>query len=505
VGQVEAVQSADVAFEKMSDSAELLSLSVEAGSVVTAGQVLATIDATPYQQALDEATTALQAAEETVADLETPPTDLEIAQGDLAVSQAEVQLQAAVSAYDDLANPDIASLKVDVERAKLALAQAEATVADLEDGSSTADQMARLREADSEAYAVYYEWANKAHSDSDEVYNDQLTVLYNKMMNAQDALVTAELEAKISLLQAQMTVRQDEAALAEAQEALAEAQAGGDALTLAQAKLAVQNAQVALQQAQLTRTQLSEGADATTLATAQANLAKQQLAVSDAQAALDGTTLVSPFDATILETYVSTGDQVSANTSILSLANLNSLQVVASIDETTIRQVSAGQSATISFDAYPDQTFQGTVLSVPLQGSLQGDVTVYEVSLSLSGADDLDLLVGMTANVDIETGLATDALLVPTLAVQKVNGAYQVSVPNTTDPNGDPETIPVEIGVSNGTYTQIVKGLNAGDQVIVTLDTSSTESTLQGMGGPGGDMGSPPSGSPPSLPGGANQ
>jgi multidrug efflux pump subunit AcrA (membrane-fusion protein) len=130
-------------------------------------------------------------------------------------------------------------------------------------------------------------------------------------------------------------------------------------------------------------------------------------------------------------------------------------------------------------------------------------VTVYEVPLSLSGAEELDLLVGMTANVEIEVGQASDALLVPTLALVKANGGYQVLVPNTTDPAGDPETVPVQIGLSNGTYTQIAKGLNAGDQVIVQLDSTNSSGSFQDMDGPGGMMGVPPSGSPPSPPSGA--
>ncbi|MFN2183452.1 MAG: efflux RND transporter periplasmic adaptor subunit, partial [Anaerolineae bacterium] len=160
-------------------------------------------------------------------------------------------------------------------------------------------------------------------------------------------------------------------------------------------------------------------------------------------------------------------------------------QVVASVDETTIRQVSAGQQASISFDAYPNQTFEGEVLSVPLYGTLQGGVTVYDVPLSLTGAEALNLLVGMTANVNIEVGHVTDALLVPTLALQKVSGSYQVSVPNTLDPAGVPETVPVQIGLSNGTYTQIVKGLIAGDQVIVQLDTTQSSGGFSASGSNG--------------------
>ena len=70
-----------------------------------------------------------------------------------------------------------------------------------------------------------------------------------------------------------------------------------------------------------------------------------------------------------------------------------------------------------------------------------------------------------------------DALLVPTIALQQSNNLYQVLVPNTTDPAGEPETVPVEIGLSDGTYTQITKGLNLGDQVLVEVSTSASDET----------------------------
>ncbi len=132
-----------------------------------------------------------------------------------------------------------------------------------------------------------------------------------------------------------------------------------------------------MQTAQEARTELGEGADASDLATAQAAVDKKQLAVSDAEAALAGTKLVAPFDGTILNTNVSEGDRVAPNTTILTLADMNTLQVVTSIDETMIRQISTGQTATITFDAFPGQTFTGAVLEVPMQGTLQGDVMVY--------------------------------------------------------------------------------------------------------------------------------
>jgi multidrug efflux pump subunit AcrA (membrane-fusion protein) len=83
VGDLDAVQRADLSFEKMKGTAELLTLDVAAGNTVKAGQVLATIDAASYQQALDQARSDLQAAEEKLADLQAPADAQDIAEADV--------------------------------------------------------------------------------------------------------------------------------------------------------------------------------------------------------------------------------------------------------------------------------------------------------------------------------------------------------------------------------------------------------------------------------------
>ena len=442
------------------------------------------------------------AAEETLADLKTPATVLQIAQADVAVSKAKVQIQKAQDALDDLVNPDIPSLESAVASAKSALAKAQANVLAQEQNAAAKTQLNKLIYAESTPTAEYTRLASETYSD--DYYRDRLELAYNKMMDTQDARVTYQLDSQSSTLQAQMTLRKAQTTLADAQEALAVAKAGGDKLALAQAKVAMHEAEVSLQAAQEARQELDAGADATDIATAQAAVDKKRLAVTDAEAALAGTQLVAPFDGTVLETKVSEGDQVTANTAILTLANLQTMQVVASVDETTIRQVSEGQDAVITFDAFPGRVSRARCWRCPLQGALQGDVMVYAVPLSLTGAEKLALRVGMTANVEIQVEQVTDALLVPTIALQQSNNLYQVLVPNTTDPAGEPEAVPVEIGLNDGTYTQITKGLNVGDKVLVEVSTSSSDETQ--MMGPGGmDMGggvppAPPSGggAPPS-------
>ena len=485
VGQLEAVQSADLTFEDMSGTAKVQTLTVATGQTVTAGQVLATIDPTPYQQALDEAKSALQTAEENLADLQTPATDLEIAQSDMAVAEANLALEQAKYDLADLSAPDLTSLEYAVQNAQDSL-----NLFELESSLDDRDSLAK-----SERDLIYsVDWYERRISELQQLVADskanleqaeQVAYYQDSLAEAQADLATVQAKRELARQSAAAELAQNRAALAEAQEALADAKAGGDKLTQAQAQLAVREAEVALEVAQSNRAELDEGPDSTALAAAQAQVDKLRLAASDAEAALAGTELAAPFDGTILDTNVSVGDPVAANSTIVTLADLGSLQVVASVDETTIRQVSAGQQASISFDAYPNQTFEGEVLSVPLYGTLQGGVTVYDVPLSLTGAEALNLLVGMTANVDIEVGHVTDALLVPTLALQKVSGSYQVSVPNTLDPAGVPETVPVQIGLSNGTYTQIVKGLIAGDQVIVQLDTTQSSGGFSASGSNG--------------------
>jgi macrolide-specific efflux system membrane fusion protein len=86
------------------------------------------------------------------------------------------------------------------------------------------------------------------------------------------------------------------------------------------------------------------------------------------------------------------------------------------------------------------------------------------------------LLVGMTANVKIQTGAAQNALLVPAMAVQKGSSGYQVLIPNASA-QGTPTAVPVEVGLSDGVNTQIVRGLNLGDKVVVQLTSTTTTST----------------------------
>jgi RND family efflux transporter MFP subunit len=491
VGQLEAIQQADLSFERMNGTAKLLKLEVKAGNTVTAGQVLASIDAAAYQQALDQAKSDLQAAQEKLATLKTPPTALQTAKAALAVTQAKYNLLNAQDAVTTLASPDLASLAEAVDNAKSALATSQADLYKANNDTTTADSVAKLLDTEAKLTARYNTLA--AENWTDNAYRDAVRVALNKVTDAQDARITAQMGPQVSALNAQVSVRKNQKALADAQSALATARAGGDPLALAKAQAAAKQAEVALATAKDDQATLLKGTDAATVATAQADLDKKKLAVADAEADLVGTKLTAPFSGTVLQTKVVAGNQVGPSTVILTLADLKTVQVVASVDETTIKRVSQGQTAQVTFDALVGQTLRGQVGEVPLAGALQGGVMVYDVPISLTGADKLPLLVGMTANVKVQTGQVQNALLVPAMAILRTSGGYQVMVPNTSDPTGAATAVTVEIGLSDGVNTQITKGLNLGDKVVVQLASSNTN-TNNPFGGGGGNFQGPPPG-----------
>lgn len=500
VGQLEAVQQADMAFEKLTNTTALQSTKVAAGNTVKAGDVLATVDPVEYQQAVDQARSDLQSAQETLADLQTPATELEISQADLAVAQAQQQVEQAKADLEDLQTPASTTLvqlqngvtnaqaALDLAQLNQALAASGATVKAVRNYRYTVAW--HERKIDELQQLVAAGKANKEQT-------DQVATEQDDLGEAQADLAAAEAQDSLAQQNAAASVTAARASLVDAQQALADAQKGGDELELAKTKLAIVKAEASLIKAKEVRAKLDEGADATKLAVAQAAVDKNILAVADAEAALAATSLVAPFDGTILQVNASQGDLVSSNSTILTIADMSKLQVLASVDETTIQDVTAGQSAQVTFDALPGKTLSGTVGDVPLQGTLQGDIMVYEVPVSLAGTEGLTLLAGMTADVTISTGDVEDALLVPAMALIKSNGMYQVLVADPANPDAEPQAVPVQTGLSNGTYTQITAGLNEGDQVVVELSSDSSSNLF---GFPGGGMMIMDGGRPPDIP-----
>ena len=216
--------------------------------------------------------------------------------------------------------------------------------------------------------------------------------------------------------------------------------------------------------------------------------AKEQVAsskenVQRAQTNLGYATITSPIDGTVVSKSVEEGQTVAASFNTPELftiaKDLTNMQVVANVDEADIGGVKEGNRVTFTVDAYPDDTFEGTVKQVRLEATTTNNVVTYEVVISAPNAD-LKLKPGLTANVTIYTQERSGVLAVANKALRftptKETVGKDMKIVDCKGKNkvwtlnGNTLTAhPVTIGQSDGINTEITKGLKQGDKIVTEI------------------------------------
>ena len=205
-------------------------------------------------------------------------------------------------------------------------------------------------------------------------------------------------------------------------------------LTQAQANLAVAKAQLDNATAQLKRSQAlfqtqsitQAGYDSAQLAgaTAQAAVVTAQANLQTASDAMEDTHVRAPITGTVLEldavlgTVISSPtNDVSGGTVILKMANLDTVQVSALVDETDVGKVQPAMPVTITVDAFPNRTFDGSVLKIEPQAQVTQNVTMFPVEVNIPNAGHV-LKPGMNTEVEIHIGQRQGVLALPNAALR---------------------------------------------------------------------------------------
>lgn len=214
--------------------------------------------------------------------------------------------------------------------------------------------------------------------------------------------------------------------------------------------------------------------------------------VQRAQTNLGYATITSPIDGVVLSKSVEEGQTVAASFSTPELftiaQDLTNMQVVADVDEADIGDVKEGERVTFTVDAYPDDTFEGEVKQVRQEATTTNNVVTYEVVISAPNAD-LKLKPGLTANVTIYTAERKGVLSVPSKALrftpqkETVGKMKIVDVANAknkvwTIEGNSIVAHKVNIGMTDGTNTQIVGGIAEGTKVITGLNVMGSEEKM---------------------------
>lgn len=203
--------------------------------------------------------------------------------------------------------------------------------------------------------------------------------------------------------------------------------------------------------------------------------------VSQAQAALDRaeedlrySTIRSPLNATVLKRHVEVGDAVSSilqlgsqATLLLTLGDMKSVYFEGRVDETDIGKVFDRQEARVKVDAFRDRPFPGKVVRIAPLGEERDNVIGFEVRVAITDLQKI-LRARMSANAEIIVQEKKDVLLIPENAV--VYDQQRKTFVDVYDPaaEGQRKRVPIEVGISDGTTTEVVAGLEAGNQVVRT-------------------------------------
>lgn len=222
---------------------------------------------------------------------------------------------------------------------------------------------------------------------------------------------------------------------------------------------------------------------------AQQKTQQQKESVKKAQTNLGYATITSPIDGVVLSKEVEEGQTVASSFSTPTLfkiaRDLTDMRVIADVDEADIGDVKEGQRVTFTVDAFPDDTFEGQVTQVRQEAATESNVVTYEVVISAPN-DDLKLKPGLTANVVIFTMEAKDVLAVPSKALRFTPREAMLNSDETiTDTDAKEKVwvkegsnlkaVAVETGMTNGTLTQITKGLKPGTHVLTEVNAVQVE------------------------------
>jgi len=443
-------------------SGEIIKLLVDMGDRVKAGQVLANIETRTFE---------------------------------LQAKQADADLASAKAAYDKSSSTALVNseavfkqAKSNLDRVQSALKQADLDLqlqtkqADAQIKKASSDlriAQARLDAAVSGARKQEIEQA-KARKDNAKRNLDRLKALLNDGMIPQDQVESAQLQydvysAQLSLLE-EGTRPEDIEVLKEqveaAKTALGSAQDNKLLIDIKSASL--DSAKAQLESAQASFEQANVAKDSATwekeLAQADAAVKRAKAALELAQQRLDESTVKAPISGTIAQRFLDKGDIASPTRPFVTIVDIDVVKVIAKVPEREIGSIRIGQKASVKPDAYPGQAFPGTLTKIsPI---IDRTSQTCDIEIEVPNPDQ-KLKPGMFVRAELIVSESKVALVVPVDAIVKEGEETFVYVAE-----GDKAVKKkVETGISDSIKTEIVSGLKAGDQYIVTGQSSLKDGT----------------------------
>lgn len=447
VGRIEPEAEVQVNFEANSVVDDVL---VERGEYVTAGTVLARLETDDLELAVRSAQVELTRAEAQLQQLYRPALAEEVASAQAAVESARSNLDRVLAGPSQ---DEVASARAALESAQANLDRVLAGPSE-DEITAAAANLRRTQIALQQAQWAYDQVAYKGEVGAmpQAAQLEQATIDYETALANYNLAVQGPTEADIAAARSQLA--QADSNLARLLEAPTEADIAAARSQLAQAESSLARA--------------LEGPGEAEVAAAQAAVDLAQIGLEQAQLNLARASLVAPIDGVVTEINVKAGERPAGQAAVI-LTDMSAYHIDVEVDEIDIGRVGRGQSVVITVDAVPDEDFAGHVTDVssrPVQGASSG-IVAYEVTVAID-SDDSRLLPGLTADATIETDRLENVVVVPNWAVSIDRGSGElVAYVEKVDAQGNPVRAQIELGLRNESVSQVLAGLDEGDQIIV--------------------------------------
>ncbi len=501
-------------------------LAVDLGTSVRAGQLIALIDPTDSQTALDQANADLASATakkdqaEVAMAQEHLQDEAKIAAARRALETAQAKLaqtEASNAAQPKLTQSQIAQAEASLHSAEKAVNEVRQNKQQLEETLSTLREVSIPLNIETVQSTVNQARANLETSTSDYQRQRQLMGLgyvaksevetaYSRMATNKAALSTAqqrlktlqrennlslsELQARINQAQAQIEGSQDKVKQAQAALEVARENSYQDQVAhheLEAAKAGVEQAKAELNAAIAQRKQVA--VKQKDILQAAALIVKGQATKKQATTNLNYTRVVAPRDGVVVTKNVEEGTvvpsskaSIGSTNALIQIGDISQLWVVCNVDETDIAQVHNGQRVRVRVDAYPDEKVFGRVIRIDPQAKVDQNVTTIPVTVELNKPDSR-FKPAMNATCEFISAEAHQVVTVPNEAVKEQKGHFTVQV---MQPNGKPKEVPVTVGLAGQDVTEIKSGINDGDVVVTKVIEPEKAQTNNPFGGPFG-------------------
>jgi RND family efflux transporter MFP subunit len=209
--------------------------------------------------------------------------------------------------------------------------------------------------------------------------------------------------------------------------------------------------------------------------TAKLNLKIAKLNLDSAKLNLDKAVIVAPFDGVVADISITEEEEISTAalaTPAISLVETSTIEMQGYIDELDVAMVKLGQAANITLDALPDEQLTGNVTFVSPISTVRAGIVSYATTIALENPS-AQLKDGMSATAEVVVERRDNVLLIPNTVIQGTlqNPTVEVLV------DGQQEERQITLGLSDGTNTEVLSGLEEGEKVVVPALTSTQQSS----------------------------